>query len=129
MDHTDFGRFLTQQRELRGLSRDEVAQATKIPPTLIAALESGQVERLPARIFVLNYIRAYAQVIGMEPEEAVLRYEEIDKTVPSEPPPAALEHARRTRAWIGLALTVLAVALAVAGLLLATGMLGHPSGG
>jgi cytoskeletal protein RodZ len=129
VDHTDFGRFLTQQRELRGLSRDEVAQATKIPPTLIAALESGQVERLPARIFVLNYIRAYAQVIGMEPEEAVLRYEEIDKTVPSEPPPAALEHARRTKAWIGLALTVLAVALAVAVLLLATGKLGHPSGG
>jgi cytoskeletal protein RodZ len=129
VDHTDFGRFLTQQRELRGLSREEVAQTTKIPPTLIAALESGQVERLPARIFVLNYIRAYAQVIGMEPEEAVLRYEEIDKTVPSELPPAALEHARRTRAWIGLALTVLAVALAVTVLLLATGKLGHPSGG
>ncbi len=129
MDHIDFGRFLTQQRELRGLSRDEVARATKIPPTLIAALESGQVERLPARIFVLNYIRAYAQVIGMEPEEAVLRYEEMDKTVPSEPPPAALEHARRTRAWVGLALTLLALALAVAGVLLAMGKLGSPSGG
>lgn len=129
MDHIDFGRFLTQQRELRGLSRDEVAQATKIPPTLIAALESGQVERLPARIFVLNYIRAYAQVIGMEPEEAVLRYEEMDKTVPSEPPPAALEHARRTRAWVGLALTLVLAALIVGGLLLASGKLGHPFGG
>ncbi|MBF5041167.1 helix-turn-helix domain-containing protein [Aggregicoccus sp. 17bor-14] len=129
MDHIDFGRFLTQQRELRGLSRDEVAQATKIPPTLIAALETGQVERLPARIFVLNYIRAYAQVIGMEPEEAVLRYEEMDKTVPSEPPPAALEHARRTRAWVGLALTLVLAALIVGGLLLASGKLGHPFGG
>ncbi|HET9449371.1 MAG TPA: helix-turn-helix transcriptional regulator [Aggregicoccus sp.] len=129
MDHIDFGRFLTQQRELRGLSRDEVARATKIPPTLIAALESGQVERLPARIFVLNYIRAYAQVIGMEPEEAVLRYEEMDKTVPSEPPPAALERARRNRAWVGLVLTLVAVAIAVAAVLLAMGKLGHPSGG
>ena len=129
MDHIDFGRFLTQQRELRGLSRDEVARATKIPPTLIAALESGQVERLPARIFVLNYIRAYAQVIGMEPEEAVLRYEEMDKTVPSEPPPAALEHARRTRAWVGLAITLVALALAVGGVLLAMGKLGSPFGG
>ena len=129
MDHIDFGRFLTQQRELRGLSRDEVARATKIPPTLIAALESGQVERLPARVFVLNYIRAYAQVIGMEPEEAVLRYEEMDKTVPSEPPPAALEHARRTRAWVGLVLTLLALGLLVGGVLLAMGKLGTPSGG
>ncbi len=46
MDHVEFGKYLSQQRELRGLSRDDVARETKIPPTLIAALEAGQVERL-----------------------------------------------------------------------------------
>jgi cytoskeletal protein RodZ len=78
VDHADFGKYLSQQRELRGMSRDEVARATKIPPTLLAALEAGQVERLPERVFVLNYVRAYAQVIGLAPEDAVLRYEEVD---------------------------------------------------
>ncbi len=109
MDHVEFGKYLSQQRELRGLSRDEVSQVTKISPSLIAALEEGQMERLPARVFVLNYIRAYATVIGLAPEEAVLRYEEVDKAAP-EPSPVVLERERRRRAWI-----ILCVVLAVLG--------------
>lgn len=84
MDYADFGRYLAQQRELRGVSRADVASATKIPANLIAALETGQVERLPERIFVVNYIRAYAQVIGMESQDAVLRFEEIDRKINTE---------------------------------------------
>jgi cytoskeletal protein RodZ len=103
VDYVDFGKYLSQQRELRGLSREDVAQATKIPPSLISALEAGQVERLPSRIFVVNYIKAYAQVIGLSPEEALLRYDEVDKATPS-PTPAALERERRKRAYIGLGL-------------------------
>lgn len=110
MDHVDFGKYLSQQRELRGMSREDVARATKIPPSLISALEAGQVERLPSRIFVVNYIKSYAQVIGLAPEEALLRYEEVDKATPA-PTPAALERERRKRAFIGLGL-FLAVALA-----------------
>jgi cytoskeletal protein RodZ len=109
VDHVEFGKYLSQQRELRGLSRDEVSQVTKISPSLIAALEEGQMERLPARVFVLNYIRAYATVIGLAPEEAVLRYEEVDKAAP-EPSPVVLERERRRRAWI-----ILCVVLAVLG--------------
>jgi cytoskeletal protein RodZ len=116
VDHVDFGKYLSQQRELRGLSREEVSRETKIPPTLVAALEAGQVERLPERVFVLNYIRAYAQVIGLSPEEAVLRYEEVDRAVPA-PSPAQLEKARRKRAYVILAV-VLAVLLLGAGLFL-----------
>lgn len=112
MDYFDFGRYLTQQRELRGMSQQDVARATKIPPTLISALEAGEVERLPARVFVLNYIRAYAQVIGLAPEEAVLRFEEIDKTLQSGPPPAALERQRQRRALLTLLLVLVGLTLA-----------------
>jgi cytoskeletal protein RodZ len=56
-----------------------VATATKIPVNLLAALENGERERLPERVFIMNYIRAYAQVIGLAEEEAVLRFEEIDR--------------------------------------------------
>ncbi|MCP3104319.1 helix-turn-helix domain-containing protein [Myxococcus sp. K15C18031901] len=122
MDHVDFGKYLSQQRELRGLSRDDVARETKIPPTLIAALEAGQVERLPSRIFVVNYIKAYAQVIGLSPEEAVLRYEEVDRAVPA-PSPAQLEQERRKRAYVGLTLLLAAVALGVYVFLMLSGKL------
>ncbi|MCY1077176.1 helix-turn-helix domain-containing protein [Archangium lansingense] len=111
MDHVEFGKYLSQQRELRGLSRDEVSQVTKISPSLIAALEEGQMERLPARVFVVNYIRAYATVIGLAPEEAILRYEEVDKATP-EPSPVVLERERRKRAWVALGV-LLVVALCV----------------
>src|SRR5712692_11606627 len=79
VDYADFGRYLAQQRELRGVSRMEVSTATKIPLNLLAALENGERERLPERVFIMNYIRAYAQVIGLAEEEAVLRFEEIDR--------------------------------------------------
>ncbi|TQF15653.1 helix-turn-helix domain-containing protein [Myxococcus llanfairpwllgwyngyllgogerychwyrndrobwllllantysiliogogogochensis] len=125
MDHVDFGKYLSQQRDLRGMSLEDVARETKIPPTLIAALESGQVERLPSRIFVVNYIKAYAQVIGLSPEEAVLRYEEVDRSVPS-PSPAQLEQERRKRAYVGLSVLLVALALGIYLFLVLSGKLPSP---
>lgn len=116
MNFEDFGKYLSQQRELRGLKPDDVARATKIPPALIDALESGLVDRLPGRVFVINYIRAYAQVIGLSPEEAVLRFEEIDKTVQTGPPPPALERERRRRAWFAMLAFFFALLAVIAGL-------------
>ncbi|ATB26654.1 helix-turn-helix domain-containing protein [Melittangium boletus] len=112
MDHVEFGKYLSQQRELRGMSRDEVSRVTKISPSLIAALEEGQVERLPTRVFVVNYIRSYATVIGLAPEDALLRYEEVSKATP-ELSPVALERERRRRAWVVLAVLLLLVLLGV----------------
>jgi cytoskeletal protein RodZ len=99
VDHDEFGKYLAQQRELRGMSRDEVADATRIPPSLLLALETGQKERLPERIFVLNYVRSYAKVIGLSPEEAVLRYEEIYTGSHTALTPAEQERRRRRHAW------------------------------
>jgi cytoskeletal protein RodZ len=128
VDYVDFGKYLTQQRELRGMSREDISRATKIPPSLIVALEEGQVERLPSRIFVVNYVRAYAHVIGLAPDEAVLRYEEVDKATPA-PSPAVLEQERRKRAWVGLTVMLLVAALGVYAFLVATGKLPRPFAG
>jgi cytoskeletal protein RodZ len=112
VEYGDFGRYLSQQRELRGMTREELARVTKIPPTLLAALEEGQVERLPERIFVLHHVRAYARVLGLSEEDVLLRFEEVDG-LPPEPPPAQLEQQRRKRAVATLALLTLLVAAAV----------------
>jgi cytoskeletal protein RodZ len=128
VDYVDFGKYLTQQRELRGMSREDISRATKIPPSLIVALEEGQVERLPSRIFVVNYVRAYAHVIGLAPDEAVLRYEEVDKAAPA-PSPEVLEKERRKRAWVGLTVMLLVAALGVYAFLVVTGKLPHPFAG
>lgn len=98
------------------MSRDEVALATRIPPSLLLALETGQHERMPERVFVLNYIRSYARVIGISPEETVLRYEEIYTGSHTALTPAEQERRRKRHAWKVLALITLGLAAAVGAL-------------
>lgn len=117
-DYLAFGRYLQDQRERKGLSVEAVARSTKIPPTLVAALESGQAERFPERIFVLNYIRSYAGAVGLPPDEALRQFEQIPEAPRAESfDPAALEVVRRARASDAMWTTIAAVL--VVGLLLA----------
>ena len=99
------------------MTREDVAARTKIPSSLLLALEIGDAERLPGRVFVAKYVRAYAEVIGLSPEEAVLRYEEIYGGSPEPPSPVELERGRRGRAWrivlaVGAALVAAGAAFA-----------------
>jgi len=121
VDFADFGRYLSQQRELRGVSREDVARLTRIPLNLLIALEMGQVERLPGRIFVLNYIRAYARAIGLEAEEAVLRFEEVERGARAQVPEPAVEPRKKARARLLIACGVVVLLAAAYGVLAALG--------
>lgn len=87
-----FGRYLSQQRELRGLTAADVARETRLSPQAIWALENDRFDHLPARVFVVGYLRAYAQCIGLGPDELVARYDEwrmemgLDAEAEEEPP-------------------------------------------
>lgn len=112
----EFGRELRAQREQRGLPLEGVARTTKIPPTILVALEEGQATRFPERVFMLNYLRSYAQAVGLPPEDVVRRFDALPAAEKSESfDPAALELARReqalTVAWVLLAAVLLVVAL------------------
>lgn len=71
-----FGRYLAQQRELRGMSPEDVARETRLSPTAIDALEGDRFEQLPAPVFVVGYLKAYARCIGLDPDQLVARYHE-----------------------------------------------------
>ncbi len=101
-----FGRWLVRERELRGLTRDDLIKATKIAPGVVEALESGDAARIPPRAYVVGYLRAYAAAAGLEGDEVVLRFEEAAG------PPGA-PHAARRSSGAPLRI-VLAIALAVA---------------
>ncbi|WP_050724452.1 helix-turn-helix domain-containing protein [Vulgatibacter incomptus] len=77
-----FGRYLVQQRELRGMSPGDVIRVTKLSPSAIEALENDRFDRLPGRTFVVGYLRAYAACVGLNPDEVVLRYEEHASRLP-----------------------------------------------
>jgi cytoskeletal protein RodZ len=71
-----FGRWLVRERELRGLGRAEVTRTTKLAPGVVDALESGEEGRIPPRAYVVGYLRSYAQAVGLDPDEVVLRFQE-----------------------------------------------------
>ena len=55
------GEFLRQQRERLGLSFEEVFEATKIKPDLIAALENEDFSQLPQPVYVIAYVKRLCQ--------------------------------------------------------------------
>lgn len=103
-----FSRWLARERELRGLSRDEVVRATRLAPPVVEALEAGDPARLPARAYVVGYLRAYAGAVGLDPDEVVLRWEEAA----GHDAEGARDPRRRAAPWIiaGLVLALAAAA-------------------
>ena len=62
-----FGGRLQREREMRGISLDEIAEATKIGTRSLHALETEDFEKLPGGIFNKGFVRAYAKFLGIDP--------------------------------------------------------------
>jgi cytoskeletal protein RodZ len=71
---TTFGDELKRHRLLREVSLESIASATKISVRHLQALERGDLQRLPAPVFTRGFIRAYADFLGLDPEEMVNAY-------------------------------------------------------
>ena len=70
----DFGAYLRQARERKGVSLRQIATATKISTVTLEALERSDVRRLPWGIFSRAVVRAYAAEVGLDPEETVRQF-------------------------------------------------------
>jgi transcriptional regulator with XRE-family HTH domain len=66
-----FGDRARRQRERRGVSLEAIAQATKVSASLFAGLERGDCSRWPGGVYSRAYVRAYAEAIGLDADEAV----------------------------------------------------------
>jgi cytoskeletal protein RodZ len=65
---------LKSARQFRGLTTQDVADATRIRQAYIEALEDMRLEDLPSRPFTIGYVRAYAGLLGLDAEAAVARF-------------------------------------------------------
>jgi cytoskeletal protein RodZ len=74
-----FGEKLRRERELREITLEEVATATKIGTRSLRALEEEKFEQLPGGVFNRGFVRAYARYVGIDEEEAVLDFTEALK--------------------------------------------------
>ena len=71
---SQFGEKLRRERELRGITLEEVAVATKIGTRNLRALEEDKFSQLPGGIFNKGFVRAYARYVGIDEEQAVGDY-------------------------------------------------------
>lgn len=88
-----FGEHLRREREMRGVSLDEIVATTKIGRRLLVALEEEQFELLPGGIFNKSYVRAYAKCVGIDEDEAVAEYLQAAHEAPPDTRVIAQQHA------------------------------------
>jgi len=69
-----FGERLRREREMRGISLENIAEATKIGTRLLRAVEEEHFDLLPGGIFNKGFVRAYAKYLGLNEDEAVADY-------------------------------------------------------
>lgn len=70
-----FGRYLRDIRIKKDISLDEISQSTRILKSTLLIIENEDHAKMPARIFVKSFLRAYAKHIGADSEKAVAHYE------------------------------------------------------
>jgi len=69
-----FGEELRREREIRGISLKEIADATKISKRFLEAIERNDHRTLPAPVFTRGFVREYAKYLGLNVDEIVNRY-------------------------------------------------------
>ena len=65
------GARLREAREKRGVSLAQIANATRISVMSLEALERSDLSRLPGGIFTRSFIRAYAEEVGLDPDQTI----------------------------------------------------------
>jgi cytoskeleton protein RodZ len=74
MDKGTFGESLKREREMRGVTLEEIASATRIAERFLRAIENDQWEQLPGGVFNRGFVRAMARYLGLDEENIVAEY-------------------------------------------------------
>lgn len=102
-----FGEHLKREREMRGVSLEEISAATRISTRFLEALENEQWERLPGGVFNRGFVRAVAHFLGLSEENLVAEYAMATDDKPQVAvwlDAAAPRPGRRTGIWVAAVL-------------------------
>jgi cytoskeletal protein RodZ len=72
----EIGRKLRRQRELLGLSLDDIERHTHLRQHYLVALEAGDMEGLPSPVQGRGMLNNYASFLGLDPEPLMLNFAE-----------------------------------------------------
>src|SRR6478735_5887422 len=79
-----FGDRLRREREMRGITLDEITESTKISRRHLEALEGEHFDQLPGGVFNKGFVRAYARFLGIDEDRAVADYSAASNEQPEQ---------------------------------------------
>jgi len=80
LNSLSFGQYLKTIRLQNGVELEVIAKETRIGMDNLRHIENEAHDLLPAAAFVKGFLRAYAQALGVDPEDVVRRYEESSRS-------------------------------------------------
>lgn len=108
-----FGESLKRERELRGVTLEEISAATRIATRFLKAIENEAWDQLPGGVFNRGFVRAVARYLGLDEENTVAEYTLAVGDHPSVPvwtgSPPVVTPEQPWLAWIIAAVVVLAL--------------------
>lgn len=116
MSKDSFGETLKREREMRGVTLDEISLATRIATRFLKAIEEERWDDLPGGVFNRGFVRAMARYIGLDEENTVAEYvlaigdrATAPVVIPS---PPVVTPERPWLAWILVAVVVASIVVA-----------------
>ncbi|MCC6381008.1 MAG: helix-turn-helix domain-containing protein [Dehalococcoidia bacterium] len=83
---SELGSRLIRAREARGLTLEDAERDTRISRRYLQALESEQLEVIPAPVYARGFLRSYSQYLGLDPQETLALFPREDDAGYSPPP-------------------------------------------
>ena len=118
MPATPFGEHLKREREMRGVSLEEISAATRISTRFLEAIEAEQWDQLPGGVFNRGFIRSIARFLGLDEDGLVAEYA-LETKGEAEKLPAASPATEIPRNWRPV------VVISVLGVVLIAGLAGY----
>ena len=112
--YNGIGADLRAARVRHGYSLQEVSSRLRIQLDYLEAIEAGQFEALPGPAYAIGFLRSYANALGVDGEDVVLRFKSESAVDPGQTKlvfPTPVQEARRP----GAAVVAASLAVAVAG--------------
>jgi len=108
-----FGPIFREARTESGKSIEDAVKETKIAKKYLLAIENENFDVFPGETYLLGFLRNYAQFLGLDPDEMVLKYR--DYKIQEQPAPIEQLTAKpkTTRKYLLIILTILLIVSSV----------------
>ncbi|MEA4884628.1 MAG: helix-turn-helix domain-containing protein [Clostridia bacterium] len=90
----EIGAMLKEEREARGITLEQVSEATKIRTKYLVAIEQGEYDVIAGEVYLKGFIRNYADCIGLDGADLIAQFSESRRAEEK----AALRQLERERA-------------------------------